>query len=429
MKKHAKLTKANPERLRLKEMTPEFILLVHCCGIARGILPHSALAQSQIPVKFDENLFIRLAIQQKTATTALTGLKKIGLSLKLENASKLKQIALRGRMLRQLILEEAFAITQAAAKLGIPVLVLNGPASSLQLYGDALAREYTDLDILVNLRTIDTALPFMTALGWEAEDYHPIKNASLKKSKLIMQAHHVIFWKKGRPFRVELHNRTGWERELFVRDNIDGVFTRAVRLEQDGRVFFAPALPDHTVLIIAHGTTHAWALLHGLLDAVTIVSGRGLEKSRGGVPQCDTELYYGIADRIRFLDMQCQLKLVCELAKKLYSINIQPALESTIICQASLGKSIAFAFARLQTAANDIETLRNIIAYQFNYAYPFFQNPKDRFYSIFSMFQISPKDANAIPLPRPLLFIHLLLRPFFALLRVAKRNHKRKVRA
>jgi len=350
----------------------------------------------------------------------------MGLDLKPENTSKLKQFALQGRMLRELILEDAFAITQAASKAGIQVLVLKGPASSLQLYGDALTREYTDLDILVNLYTIEPALPFMSSLGWEAKDYHPTMKSSLATNKLIIQAHHVIFWKKGCPFRVELHNRAGWEREPFVRDSIDEVFARAVQLEQGGRAFFAPALPDHAVLIIAHGTTHAWVLLHWLLDAVAIITDPGLKQRRGRVIQSDTELYCGIADRIRILDMQCQLKLAYELVKKLYLINLPLALESAIICQASLEKSVAFAFARLKTAASDIETLRNIFAYQFNYVYPFFKKDKDWFYSMLSMFKISMQDAEAFPLPRPLLFIHLLLRPFFALSRVMKRNHKRK---
>ena len=401
-------------------MKPEFELLVRSCGIARSLPVREASTQSQFPEGFDEELFVRFAIQHKTAATTLTGLKKLGLSLQPENAVKLKRFALQTRMLRELIIEGASAITEAAGKTGIPALVLKGPASSLQLYGDALVREYTDLDILVNLPTIDAALPFMNALGWEAEDYSPAENSDRAPSKLLARGHHVVFWKKDKPFRVELHDRTGWEHELFARDNIDGVFARAVRLEQDGKVFFAPALPDHAALIIAHGTAHAWTLLHWLLDAVAIINGAGLELARG------VELHRAIAARLRSLDMQCQLKLACELAQKLYPIELPPALESATICQASLEKSLAFAFARLQAGATDMSTFRNMIDFRFAYASPLFRTARGKLSSAFMLFQIPQKDVDTLPLPRPLLFFHLFLRPFFVLSRRIKRYFERK---
>lgn len=401
-------------------MKPEFDLLVRTCGSARSLPAQGASTQPQFPEGFDETSFIRLAMQHKTAATALSGLKKLGLSLQPDNAATLKRFALQTRMLRELIVEGASAITEAASKAGIPALVLKGPASSLQLYGDALTREYTDLDILVNLPTIDPALPFMTALGWEPDNYKPADKAAAKEkagwgeSKLIMRGHHVVFWKKGCPFRVELHDRSGWERELFARDSIDDVFARAERLEQDGRVFFAPALPDHAALIIAHGTQHAWALLHWLLDAAAIVAIPGVETQRT------------VVARIRSLGMESQLKLACELARKLYPIELPPAFESAIIYQTSLGKSVAFAFARLQAGATDMSSFRNMIAYPFIYAAPLFKTARGKFSSFFILFKIPPQDAEALPLPRPFLFLHLFLRPFFVFSRRAQRYRERK---
>lgn len=390
-------------------MKPEFELLVRCCGIARNIPKQFPPAQAQFPAGFDEGLFVRFAAQHKTAATAQTGLKRLGLALKPENAGKLRQFALQGRMLRELIVEGASAITEAAAKAGIPVLVLKGPASSLQLYGDAFVREYTDLDLLVNLPTIDPALPFMTALGWEPDDYSPAEDSGRAPSRLVMRGHHVVFWKKGCPFRVELHDRTSWERELFARDNIDGIFARAVRLEQDGKALFAPALPDHAALIIAHGTQHAWALLHWLIDATVIAAIPGVETQRT------------FAARICSLNMQCQLKLACELSRKLYTIELPPAFESAIICQAPLDKSVAFAFARLQAGASDMSTFRNMIDFRFTYASPLFRTARGKFSSAFMLFLIPPQDIEALPLPRPLLFLHLFLRPFFVLSRRIQR--------
>ena len=401
-------------------MKPEFKMLVRCCGIARNIPQKRELAFAQLSSDFDQGLFVRLAYQHKMTTAAHMGLKKLGLALQPENAGRLRQCVLKGRMLRELILEEASAITHAADRAGMSVLVLKGPASSLQLYGDALEREFTDLDLLVNLPTIDEALPFMAACGWEPENNRSAGNIALPPSIVIVRSHHVVFWRKGCPFRVELHDRTGWERELFIRDNIDGVFSRAVRLEQHGKIFFAPALPDHAVLIIAHGTQHAWALLHWLTDAAAIFNGASLNLER------KIELHNAIASRICSLDMQRQLKLAYTLARRLFVVDLTPALELAVMGQASLDKSIAFAFARLQAGAADMSTFRNMIAFRLAYAPPLFPRAKGKLLSAFMLFQIPPKDAEVLPLPRPLLFFHFFLRPFFVLSRRAKRYRERK---
>ena len=404
-------------------MKPEFKMLVRCCGIARNIPQKCELAFAQLSSDFDQGFFVHLAYQHKMAEAAQIGLKKLGLALQPENAGRLRQCVLKGRMLRELILEEAAAITNAANRAGMSVLVLKGPSSSLQLYGDALEREFTDLDLLVNLPTIDQALPFMAARGWEPGNDRPAGDDALPPSVVIVRSHHVVFWKKGYPFRVELHDRTGWERELFVRDNIDGVFSRAVRLEQRGNVFFAPALPDHAVLIIAHGTQHAWALLHWLIDAAAIFNGADLNLER------KIELHNAIADRICSLDMQRQLKLAYKLARMFFIVDLTPALESAVMGQASLDKSLAFALARLQAGAADMSTFRNMIAFRLAYAPPLFPRAKGKMLSAFMLFRIPPKDAEALPLPRPLFFIHFFLRPFFVLSRRVKRYRERKAGA
>jgi hypothetical protein len=398
----------------LTVVTPEFNLLVRACGRARKLPLFEISETTRHKPAIDEKLFVRLAFQHKVAATALTGMKMLGQNLQPEHSQKLKQYALQAKILRALILEGAGVITEALSKAGIPSIVLKGPASSLQLYRDALTREYTDLDILINLPAVDAAIPIMSTLGYEAADYQPAKNARFQGSRLIARGHHVVFWKKGSPFRVELHDRSGWERELFARDNIDEVFDRAVRLEQEGRAFYSPALPDHAALIIAHGTQHAWTLLHWLLDAAALAA-------------CDnTGMQKDIADRICALDMQCQFKLAYELTRKLFPIELPQALKLSIGCKAPLEKSVAFAFARLQTGAGDISTMKNMFAFRFTYASPLFKTAKGKFTSAARLFQIPLQDAEALPLPRPLLFLHLFLRPFFVMSRRLKRILKRR---
>jgi hypothetical protein len=234
---------------------------------------------------------------------------------------------------------------------------------------------------------------------------------------LLQKGHHVVFWKDGSPFRVELHDRGGWENELFVRDNIDDVFARAVVLEQEGRAFPAPSLPDHAALVIAHGTHHAWALLHWLLDAAAIVSIKDMADLKS------------IYERISALDMQRQHTVACELSKRLYHIEPIKAPEVGNACGVALDKSVDFALARLEAGASDMDRFAIRFAYSFIYAAPLFKSKKGAFFSLLKQFKIPLQDVETIPLPRPLLFFHLFLRPFFVFSRRLKRFLERRAGA
>ena len=120
--------------------------------------------------------------------------------------------------------------------------------------------------------------------------------------------------------------------------------------------------------------------------------------------------------------MQCQFKLAYELARKLFAIELPQALKLNGGCNARLDKSIDYAFARLQAGASDMSTFKNMLAYRFSYAAPLFKTAKGKFSSAARLFQIPLQDAEAIPLPRPLLFLHLFLRPFFVAYRRIKRS-------
>ncbi|PKL06067.1 MAG: hypothetical protein CVV53_06230 [Spirochaetae bacterium HGW-Spirochaetae-9] len=394
-------------------MKPEFELLVRCCGIARNLPTFGASTQTVLPNGFDEDLFVKMAIQHKTAATALAGLKKMGIALNPAATRTLKAHAMRNRLVREMILEDAHTITQALKNQDIPALVLKGLASSSELYGDPYTREYNDLDILVNLPNVEPVISSMAELGWVATDFRK-PDPSHRESALIQQrGHHETFWKNGRPFRVEIHDRSGWEKELFRRDDIDAVFSRAIVLDTPVGGIPAPTLPDHALLILAHGIQHAWCLLHWLMDAAALLACK------------DKSLQKLLAARCRALDMQCQLKLTCDLIQRLYPINLPAAIESSTFCMRKLEKPLDFAFTQLQAGGVKFSSIRNTLAFQFKYSFPLLRNSHERRTSLFQLFKIPQPDIDTIPLPRPLLFLHLLLRPFFMASRRVKRHREK----
>jgi len=380
---------------------PEFGVLARSCGAARNFPLYPSEKYCNSTDQFVAMRFVDLAIQHKATLTALLGLRKLDIPLESAAAKRLKTAALSAKLQRESMLPSACTILERLKAYGVPALILKGPAISLQLYGDPFAREYTDIDILANLSDLDRVIPLMEELGWIAKDYRPGGRSTAANSVLVQQEHHVVFWRKGSVFRVELHDRSSWGRELFRRDDIDSIFRHAELLNTAEGTFLAPSIADHALLILAHGTKHAWCKLQWALDAAALLS---LENEA---------LYTTLASRVMALDMGRQLKLICELIPRLYPIKISKILEATFLDERGLDKSVDFAYAQLRSGGKDMGSMANVLAFQAVYALPLLRSPRDKIASILQLAKVPRKDMEALPLPRPLRFIHLLMRPFF----------------
>ena len=389
-------------------------MLVRSCGLARDLPVFKQAYLARLSDRFNEKLFVDMAIQHKAAATAYAGLKRLDLTLDSEDAVRLKKHAIQNRLLRELMFEDACAIMQAMGKYDIPALVLKGPASSIELYGGAFVREFDDIDILVNLPDVEPVIFAMAELGYKTENYHRIKNADLSSNRLIQRSHHVSFSREDRPFRVEIHDRTGWESELFKRDDIDSVFGNSATLEESGNLIEAPTLANHAVLIITHGVKHAWCLLHWVLDAAALLN------------RDDPSLHRNVAARMRSLGMKRQLKLTCDLVKRLYPIELPPAIEATIFNEPELDGSVDFALEQLQTGGRYIRSPKNARIFRMKYSLSLLPRVKDKAASIFSPFKIHQIDIETLPLPRQLFFVHFLVRPFFVISRRLKRRREKR---
>ena len=396
-------------------MKPEFELLVRACGMARGLPVNRPVMQTTFPDNFDQKLFVDMAIQHKTATTAYAGLKKLGLSLEPEQAARLKRRAAEMRMLRGLIVEEACKITEALSAHGIPALVIKGPALSLELYGNPYEREYNDLDILVNTKDVEPLFPLMTEAGYHVRDYYPTKNPDGSENRFLRRNHHLVFMYENDRFKVEIHDRIGWEEEIFPRENIDSIFSNSIVLKDEGKHFSSLPLSDHAPLLVAHGTEHGWCLLHWVLDAAAVFN---LD---------DESLHRSIAARIRSLDLVCQLKLTCDLVQTLFPIELPSSLKAVCFSSNNLKKPLQLALRWLEGGGKEMDSsINHYIYFHILYEFPLFHGLKKKTASIRKTFKIQPRDAQALPLPKPLMFLHFLFRPFFVASRRIKANqHKR----
>ena len=71
----------------------------------------------------------------------------------------------------------------------IPALVIKGFASSVELYNDAFVREYNDLDTLVNLPDVGSAIPVMAGLGNMKKEYRQVQNSNSTERKIVQRGH------------------------------------------------------------------------------------------------------------------------------------------------------------------------------------------------------------------------------------------------
>jgi hypothetical protein len=161
------------------------------------------------------------------------------------------------------LIAEMIRILERFDEAGIRALVLKGPALSLQAYGDATARQYGDVDLLVRQRDIYRATVFMTVAGFHAD----VPLAAVAANRIPGE---YLFLRPNTKVIVELHT----EKTLRYFPNslaIEDLFERHVTLEFDGHD--VPTLSNEDALVSActHGAKHCWERLMWIADVAAIL--------------------------------------------------------------------------------------------------------------------------------------------------------------
>ena len=393
----------------------EFELLARCCGMARGIPLAEMNPENRDFKDIDDEKFVALAAQHKVAGAAFLALKAMEPLIGASGLRELKRTATTLKAARSFLLKDWRSITEAFNGAGIPCLTLKGPASSLQLYGDALTREYGDLDLLVDLPELSDIVPVMAALGYALDDALP--ESGTANHPLMQKIHHLAFHKNDRPSHVEIHGRTWTDGRELYRESLDALFSRSVSVEYDGIEFRTLRLADQAVFLIAHGVMHAWCLLHWVLDVAVLLNRK------------DEALHRDIAGRIAALGMERQLKLTVEVIRSLYPVDLPEPLAALVRgVRRSLAGPLGFSLDRLHQGGRDMGKISNILLLSSKYLMPLTSSPGKKLAVLVVPWLISPVDVDRLHLPKYLLFLHFPLRPLFALGRRLRRlREKRKV--
>lgn len=373
-------------------------LLVHACARARG-LPHS----HRLDPGFDENRLPALARYHKITDELRTGLSRMPGVVSEEIMRAISRQVLAGRAFRAMVLTDWAHICRAFADSGVRTLTLKGPAASLQLYGDAYARGYGDLDLLVHPRDMTSAAAVMKSLGWEPMPVYRTR----PEVRWASTVHHIPFEKVGRPFPVEVHERL-WKVEESRRElSFDDLYDRSVPVAHEDREYLTLSPVDHAVFQFMHGSSHAWCLLRWIVDAATLLQ------------DADDTLKDDIMYRCEELGVSHLAALAVRVVSTLF-----PAADAgewhrrTGRCSKT---AVYFAVARVRDARGRPTSMPALVRYFIRYRLSIAKTPKSKAAVVARLLMVNNADVATLKLPKSLSFLYLPLRPTFVLARRLKR--------
>jgi hypothetical protein len=158
---------------------------------------------------------------------------------------------------------ELFRVAAILEQGQIAFLATKGPALAARAYGDVVARQYRDFDLLIGHADIFQAARLLTSAGYAS-------NTPLEAVQSGRVPGEYIFQRPQTDLIFELHTERSFR--YFPRPlPTDDFFLRKTTVSIDGRSVPALALEDEFVLISIHGAKHFWERLMWISDVAALV--------------------------------------------------------------------------------------------------------------------------------------------------------------
>jgi len=214
---------------------------------------------------FDWRRFAELAVHHRVHPIVLRRLKLGWRTDMPQHVLDRLEAQCRNNTLRMLFLSgETGRIACLFRDRNIRVLVLKGPALSLDLYGDLSIRPSGDVDLLVPLADIGEADRLLRSNGYVKDDYIRTVLGDWR-----WRHHHYAFLHPETGAKIELHWRMHpWPAR---EPSFDTLWERRRTTMIGGRPVDLPGLEDTFLFLAAHGARHGWSRLRWLLDIDRIV--------------------------------------------------------------------------------------------------------------------------------------------------------------
>lgn len=202
--------------------------------------------RGRISLTGDEQLFLTAAEHHNLLTYALLAHGRGRLILSQARHRHLKDAAAR-RVIHARLLEHALPSVVAALKrqLGVPPVLVKGPAVAIRYYPDPSLRPFVDLDLLVPRARLEMAAAALQAEGYERE-------VEYRRDFTAQYGHDIHLVRPGPPrIDVELHWRMGDDQATsglgyaYLADS-------AEELVIENESVLAPSVPADLLVLSAH---------------------------------------------------------------------------------------------------------------------------------------------------------------------------------
>ena len=249
-------------------LTRDWPLLRECCSLPQLPASIAALLRDHAP----SDSLPRLAEKHGVVAQLIAGLESLdvgphqpdsprqipsALLPSLRDARKVQTVSALA------LSAELFRILDLLQNAKLDTAVIKGPSLALRAYGDAAARHYGDIDLLLRHSQVPQASQILTSAGFQAH----VPPTAMLAGKTPGQ----YFFRRAQSGAVfELHT----ERTLryFPRPlPVEDFFQRQTTLSLDGRQLPVLSAEDEFVLISIHGAKHFWERLMWISDVAAMV--------------------------------------------------------------------------------------------------------------------------------------------------------------
>jgi hypothetical protein len=190
----------------------------------------------------------------------------------LETQQKLREVHRTYLIFTLRLLAELYRLLDRLSAENIDSVVIKGPVLSLRCYGDASARQYSDLDLIVRARDIQRSTEIMIELGCQPRV--PLEAIAAGKTP-----GEYVFTRSDSDLVVEFHTERTFRyhpRQI----QLEACLERKTFVAIDQRLVPALSAEDELVLICIHSAKHFWERLGWVADVAALSGSPDLDWAR-----------------------------------------------------------------------------------------------------------------------------------------------------
>lgn len=282
----------------------------------------------------------------------------------------------------------------------INALFLKGPILADDLYGDISLRTSGDLDILIPIKQLDEMDHILTEKGYVKDEYiHTILN------DWKWRHHHFTYFHPNKKVKLEIHWRLnpGPAKE----PSFDKLWGRKRISQFSSTPIFILGKEDLFLFLILHGARHGWSRLRWLVDIKQLIN-----------QQPNWMEVKHLLKKYQCLHIAGQaIILTSQLLDTTIPRELIPALNR--IKSKRLAQDAMF-YMKKMVSLHSEPVPEDVAEYHTRHLYLLMSFRQKVVFKLSLLFPYS-KDAETLPLPKPLHFLYFPLRPFLCLWRKTRK--------